>query len=243
MKYHIIVSIFVFLFLNACNPDSNNINQNNSKKELKTERIPNKQIKNALLDDLKNLIETASADKKIWKKLEEEPSNQYGISIFKEIYWIASYETVADNTERSKNYRKFTYATLNSINTNKLANLSKILIRSKQKTLLFGTFCNFGSTFDTVINHLLCLKKETLDTLAVSDLKKLKNSFEKLLSIKTDISKMLEQLLLDYKDYINSTKTDIAKLESHLTELYKQIAKKSFQTTELKNNILSISNL
>ncbi len=65
MKYHIIVSIFVFLFLNACNPDSNNINQNNSKKELKTERIPNKQIKNALLDDLKNLIETASADKKI----------------------------------------------------------------------------------------------------------------------------------------------------------------------------------
>ncbi len=242
MKYHIIVSIFVFLFLNACNPDSNT-NQNNSKKELKTERIPNKQIKNALLDDLKNLIETASADKKIWKKLEEEPSNQYGISIFKEIYWVASYETVADNTERSKNYRKFTYATLNSINTNKLANLSKILIRSKQKTLLFGTFCNFGSTFDTVINHLLCLKKETLDTLAVSDLKKLKNSFEKLLSIKTDISKMLEQLLLDYKDYINSTKTDIAKLESHLTELYKQIAKKSFQTTELKNNILSISNL
>ncbi len=79
--------------------------------------------------------------------------------------------------------------------------------------------------------------------MAVSDLKKLKNSFEKLLSIKTDISKMLEQLLLDYKDYINSTKTDIAKLESHLTELYKQIAKKSFQTTELKNNILSISNL
>ncbi len=54
---------------------------------------------------------------------------------------------------------------------------------------------------------------------------------------------MLEQLLLDYKDYINSTKTDIAKLESHLTELYKQIVKKSFQTTELKNNILSISNL
>ncbi|ACN24214.1 putative antigen P35 (plasmid) [Borreliella burgdorferi 64b] len=94
-----------------------------------------------------------------------------------------------------------------------------------------------------MINRLLCLKKETLDTLAVSDLKKLKNSFEKLLSIKTDISKMLEQLLLDYKDYINSTKTDIAKLESHLTELYKQIVKKSFQTTELKNNILSISNL
>lgn len=66
MKYHIIVSIFVFLFLNACNQDSNT-NQNNSKKELKTERIPNKQIQNTLLDDLKNLIETASADKKYEK--------------------------------------------------------------------------------------------------------------------------------------------------------------------------------
>ncbi|WP_421114490.1 complement regulator-acquiring protein (plasmid) [Borreliella americana] len=242
MKYHIIVSIFVFLFLNACNQDSNT-NQNNSNKELKTERIPNKQIQNTLLDDLKNLIETANTDKKKYeKKLKEEPSNQYGMSIFKEIYWVASYETVADNTERSKNYRKFIYATLNSINTNKLANLSNILIRSKQKTLLFGTFCNFGSTFDTVINHL-SLKKDTLNTLAVSNLKKLKNSFEKLLSIKTDISKMLEQLLLDYKDYINSTRTDVDKLESYLTELYKQIAKKSFQATGLKNNILSISNL
>ncbi|MGF7102056.1 virulence associated lipoprotein [Borreliella kurtenbachii] len=242
MKYHIIVSIFIFLFLNACNPDSNT-NQNNSKKGLKTERIPNKQIKNTILDDLKNLIETANADRKKYeKKLEEESSNQYGISIFKEIYWVASYETVADNTERSKNYRKFTYATLNPINTNKLEDLSKILIRSKQKTLLFGTFYNLGSAFDTVINHLYP-KKDTIDELAVSDLKKLKNSFEKLLSIKTDISKMLEQLLLDYKDYINSTETDIAKLESHLTELYKQIAKKSSQATKLKNNILSISGL
>ncbi|MCD2394813.1 hypothetical protein LRB85_05375, partial [Borreliella burgdorferi] len=142
MKYHIIVSIFIFLFLNACNPDSNT-NQNNSKKGLKTEKIPNKQTNNTLLDDLKNLIETANADRKKYeKKLEEEPSTQYGMSIFKEIYWVASYETVADNTERSKNYRKFTYATLNSINTNKFADLSKILIQSKQKTLLFGTFYN-----------------------------------------------------------------------------------------------------
>ncbi len=141
MKYHIIVSIFIFLFLNACNPDSNT-NQNNSKKGLlKIEKIPNKQIKNKLLDDLKNLIETANEDRKKYeKKLEEEPSNQYGISIFKEIYWVASYETVADNTDRSKNYRKFTYATLNPINTNKLANLSKILIQSKQKPSYLALF-------------------------------------------------------------------------------------------------------
>lgn len=181
-------------------------------------------------------------DKKIWKKLEEEPSNQYGISIFKEIYWVASYETVADNTDRSKNYRKFTYATLNPINTNKLANLSKILIQSKQKTLLFGTFCNLGRTFDTAINHLYP-KKDALDKLEISNLEKLKNSFEKLLSMKSIVSDMLNQLLLDYQDDKDSIKTDIAKLESHLTELYKQIEKKSSQATKLKNNILSISNL
>ncbi|AAC66026.1 putative antigen P35 (plasmid) [Borreliella burgdorferi 29805] len=243
MKYHIIVSIFIFLFLNACNPDSNT-NQNNSKKGLlKIEKIPNKQIKNKLLDDLKNLIETANEDRKKYeKKLEEEPSNQYGISIFKEIYWVASYETVADNTDRSKNYRKFTYATLNPINTNKLANLSKILIQSKQKTLLFGTFCNLGRTFDTAINHLYP-KKDALDKLEISNLEKLKNSFEKLLSMKSIVSDMLNQLLLDYQDDKDSIKTDIAKLESHLTELYKQIEKKSSQATKLKNNILSISNL
>lgn len=69
MKYHIIVSIFIFLFLNACNPDSNT-NQNNSKKGLlKIEKIPNKQIKNKLLDDLKNLIETANEDRKNMKKI------------------------------------------------------------------------------------------------------------------------------------------------------------------------------
>ncbi|APS99249.1 hypothetical protein Bmayo_05135 (plasmid) [Borreliella mayonii] len=243
MKYHIIVSIFIFLFFNACNPDSNT-NQNNSKKGLlKIEKIPNKQIKNKLLDDLKNLIETANEDRKKYeKKLEEEPSNQYGISIFKEIYWVASYETVADNTDRSKNYRKFTYATLNPINTNKLANLSKILIQSKQKTLLFGTFCNLGRTFDTAINHLYP-KKDALDKLEISNLEKLKNSFEKLLSMKSIVSDMLNQLLLDYQDDKDSIKTDIAKLESHLTELYKQIEKKSSQSTKLKNNILSISNL
>nr|6FXE_A Chain A, Putative surface protein [Borreliella burgdorferi B31]6FXE_B Chain B, Putative surface protein [Borreliella burgdorferi B31]6FZE_A Chain A, Putative surface protein [Borreliella burgdorferi B31]6FZE_B Chain B, Putative surface protein [Borreliella burgdorferi B31] len=206
-------------------------------------KIPNKQIKNKLLDDLKNLIETANEDRKKYeKKLEEEPSNQYGISIFKEIYWVASYETVADNTDRSKNYRKFTYATLNPINTNKLANLSKILIQSKQKTLLFGTFCNLGRTFDTAINHLYP-KKDALDKLEISNLEKLKNSFEKLLSMKSIVSDMLNQLLLDYQDDKDSIKTDIAKLESHLTELYKQIEKKSSQATKLKNNILSISNL
>ncbi len=61
--------------------------------------------------------------------------------------------------------------------------------------------------------------------------------------MKSIVSDMLNQLLLDYQDDKDSIKTDIAKLESHLTELYKQIEKKSSQATKLKNNILSISNL
>lgn len=44
--------------------------------------------------------------------------------------------------------------------------------------------------------------------------------------MKSIVSDMLNQLLLDYQDDKDSIKTDIAKLESHLTELYKQIEKK-----------------
>ncbi len=44
-------------------------------------------MKKTLLDDLKNLIETASVDReKYVKKLEEEPANQYGILAFKELF-------------------------------------------------------------------------------------------------------------------------------------------------------------
>lgn len=58
-------------------------------------------------------------------------------------------------------------------------------------------------------------KKDALDKLEISNLEKLKNSFEKLLSRKSIVLDMLNQLLLDYQDDKNSIiKTDTTKLES-----------------------------
>ncbi|OEN14740.1 hypothetical protein BHF43_26465 [Escherichia coli] len=62
----------------------------------------------------------------------------------------------------------------------------------------------------------MCLypKKDILDKLEISDLQKLKNLLEKLLSTKADISKTLKQLLLDYQNNENYIKTDINGLKS-----------------------------
>lgn len=70
-------------------------------------------MKNTLLDDLKNSIETASADReKYVKKIEEESADQYGILAFKKLFWSTfPKEDIANNTERSKRYRKYIYCT------------------------------------------------------------------------------------------------------------------------------------
>ncbi|WNY66327.1 CRASP family complement regulator-acquiring lipoprotein (plasmid) [Borreliella andersonii] len=48
---------------------------------------------------------------------------------------------------------------------------------------------------------------------------------EKFLSIKTTVSEMMHQLLLDYQNNINSIKTDENKLKSHVNTLSDQIIK------------------
>uniref|UniRef100_UPI003AF7550B CRASP family complement regulator-acquiring lipoprotein n=2 Tax=Borreliella TaxID=64895 RepID=UPI003AF7550B len=70
--------------------------------------------------------------------------------------------------------------------------------------------------FSSTIFQTMCLypKKDILDKLEISDLQKLKNLLEKLLSTKADISKTLKQLLLDYQNNENSIKTDINGLKS-----------------------------
>ncbi|WP_373584922.1 hypothetical protein [Borreliella afzelii] len=89
MKYYIITSIFIFLFLNACSLDFDTKHKDiksPSNKELKLgiEEDLNKEIKNKLLNDLKNLIETANAHKeKYIKIMEKELSNQYGMNFTK----------------------------------------------------------------------------------------------------------------------------------------------------------------
>ncbi|APS99317.1 hypothetical protein Bmayo_04710 (plasmid) [Borreliella mayonii] len=267
MQYNIIASLFVFLFLNACTPDFNtnqkDIKYQSSKKGLKSnnkglkteinsdqetssnqEEGPNKRTKNTLLDYLRNLIETANGDReKYVKKLEEEPSDQYGILAFKELGWgNLQGEKIADNTERSKRYRQCIYGILNAIDTNKLKELSKVIMLSEQTQGLFNIFNGLGSTIDEVIVYLY-FKKDTLDKLETLELENLKNSFEKLLSTKTIISEMLNQLLLDYQNDKNLIKTNVTKLKFHVIELYKQIVKKSEEAEKLKSDIFSIHNL
>ncbi len=65
------------------------------------------------------------------KKIEEEPEDQYGIEAFKKLFWSdAVHESIADNPEKSKNYRKETYCALNDIDITKLKELSEIIILS-----------------------------------------------------------------------------------------------------------------
>ncbi|WP_419260115.1 CRASP family complement regulator-acquiring lipoprotein [Borreliella afzelii] len=174
-------------------------------------------MKKTLLNDLKNLIETASADReKYVKKLEEEPANQYGILAFKELFWPTSpNEDIADNTERSKKYRKYVYCTLNAIDTNKLKELSEIILLSAQTGALFNIFKELGNTIDDVIVGLYS-KKDALNKLEILDLENLKNSFEKLLSTKTIVSEMFSQLLLDYQNDKNLIKRDNTNLKFHV---------------------------
>ncbi|AJY73031.1 virulence associated lipoprotein [Borreliella afzelii] len=305
MKYNIIVSLFVFLFL-ACNPDFNtnqkDIKYHSSKKGLKSnkKRIKsnkkglspktevnqknqevadqnqevadqnqevadqnqevadqnqevadqnqevadqNQRKKNMLLNDLRNLIEKANADKeKYEKRLKEEPTDQYGIWAFKRLRWHEEpRETVSDNSERSKAYRKLTYGILNDMDTSELKKFSEIIILANEVEGIFNTSSALGGNIDYVIIHLYP-KKDNLDKLGISDLENLKDLFEKLLSTKAIVSKMLKQLLLDYQDNKNSIQTDTTKLKLHVEEIIKQIEENQEEAEKLKSDILSIKN-
>ncbi|WP_338024408.1 CRASP family complement regulator-acquiring lipoprotein [Borreliella mayonii] len=52
-------------------------------------------------------------------------------------------------------------------------------------------------------------KKDNLDKLDISDLKTLKNSVDKILSIIKSVSGMSKQLILDYKNNKDLIQTDI----------------------------------
>ncbi|KEO61837.1 virulence associated lipoprotein [Borreliella garinii] len=271
MKYNIIVSMFVFLFLTACNPDFNNnqkdVKHQSSKKRVKSnqkrlksnqkglkpktevdqnqEVDQNKITKNTLLDNLRNLIEKINKDRKKYVKiLEEEPLNQYGILAFKELSWEGAQETAADNIEKAKIYRQRTYSVLNDFDTNEFKKFSEITMLSTQQQGLFNSFNSFGATIEDTFVFLLCPnKKDNLEKLEISDLENLKNSIEKFLSIKTMISTILTQFLLDYESNKNSIKTDNSKLNSYLATISNQIEEQNAEAIKLKNDIFSIENL
>ncbi|MCD2349913.1 virulence associated lipoprotein, partial [Borreliella americana] len=248
MKYNIFVSIFVFLLLSACNPDfstkqkdtkhQSNIKGSKSKTEVvpkqdvgprqkvgpsKQEEDINREIKNKLIDDLRNLIEVANMDKeKDIKKLDEEPQDQYGISIFKIIGWLSSPgERISDNTERSKTYRRRVYGFLNAIDTNEFKKFSEIIRLSALTESILNSSNTLGGFYDRAISRLYS-KKVALDKLDISDLKKLKNSLEKLFPTKLTVANMFKQLLSDYQNDKNLIKTDATKLSSHVEEIHNQ---------------------
>ncbi len=119
---------------------------------------------------------------------------------FKELFWEGTQDKAADNIEKAKIYRQRTYSVLNDFDTNEFKKFSKITMLSKQQQSLFNSFNSFGATIeDTFVFLLNPNKKDNLEKLEISDLENLKNFIEKFLSIKTMISTILTQFLLDYE--------------------------------------------
>ncbi len=129
------------------------------------------------------------------------------------------------------------------MNADELKKFSEIIMLSKQTEGLFNTFNSFWATIeDTFVFLLYPNKKDNLEKLDISDLDRLKNSIEKFLSIRTMISKMLAQLLLDYENNNNSIQTDNSKLNSYLASISNQIKEQNAEAIKLKNDIFSIEN-
>ncbi|WKC89474.2 CRASP family complement regulator-acquiring lipoprotein (plasmid) [Borreliella finlandensis] len=159
--------------------------------------------------------------------MKEGPKEQYEAEAFKALSWASSRgEKVAADTERAKRYRKNTYSILNTINDNQLKKFSGIVMLSGQMQGMFNTLKAIEHTLANLIVHLY--SKDNLEKLEISNLKKLKNLFEKLISTTktTTVSKMMHQLLLDYQNDENNIRTDENKLKSHTDTLYNQIVEK-----------------
>ncbi|WKC77456.1 virulence associated lipoprotein [Borreliella valaisiana] len=269
MKYYVIVNIFLFLFLNACTPDFStnrkNLNPSNkTKMKPSTKIIPNQKEKKVeeqeveeqeveeeqedinqktLLNDLINLIEEANAKKeKYIKKMAEEPSDQYGMLAFDDLGWGKGTESISDNTQRSIRYRRHTYTLLSLIDDNELKEFSNIIMITNKTNSLLSNFSNLGGVLDVVTDRLYP-KKSNLDKLNTSDLEKIKESFEKILSIIKSVSETSKQILLDYQNNKNLIKTDVEKLKSYLDILCNQMRKKAMEAEKLQKIILSIKNL
>ncbi|ACN93532.1 CRASP family complement regulator-acquiring lipoprotein (plasmid) [Borreliella finlandensis] len=105
---------------------------------------------------------------------------------------------------------------------------------------IYNIFTDLVNALGIATEHLYP-KKDTLDKLYTSDLEKLKNSLEKILSIIEIVSKMSKQILLAYKNNKNSIKTDFDNLESHVDTFHKQFTEKAKDANELKTIILSIN--
>ncbi|WP_418885145.1 virulence associated lipoprotein [Borreliella carolinensis] len=242
MKYYIIAIIFGFLFL-ACRSDPS-INQEDSKypsNKLGVEQDLNIKTKNLLLNDLRDSIETTYTYKeKYIKEMEKEPSDQYGVAAFKRMDWGEGTEDISDNTERSIKFRRHAYIILSALDIDELKEFSDIVTnKSVPVGDIFSSFGVLGDIIDTVSDHLHS-KKDKLNKLDISDLKTLKNSFDKILSTVESVSVMSKQLVLDYENNKNFIKTNTNELESYLMKLNNQFKEKADEAEKLQKFIMSI---
>ncbi|WP_418885149.1 virulence associated lipoprotein [Borreliella carolinensis] len=249
MKYHIYMC--VFLLLSAC--DTNfDINQkgikypstNEKKSESNTEASSkqeedlNKKIKNTLIDDLRNLIETANEHKeKYIEKMKEEPANQYEMG-FNGLVWGKGQESASADTERSIRFRRHNYTVLSTIDTSNLKELGNNIFHGTENIRFFNLLNELGDTLDVVTDHLYP-KKEDLGKLNISTLKEFKEALKKILSTMKNTSETLNQLLLDYQNDKNLIKTDATKLKSHVDTLFDQLEEKAKEVDKLKNFIIN----
>ncbi|WP_418905685.1 CRASP family complement regulator-acquiring lipoprotein [Borreliella japonica] len=251
MKYYIIVNIFIFLFLNACTPDfksnpefikylSNEKNSKSNSEVATTQKEKAEKEKAEILNNLINSIESANEHKKTYiKKMEKEPSDQYGISAFNDLSWTGlNGETISSNTDRSVRYRRRVYALLSLIDDNELKEFSNIISIAGIYESLLATFNYLGGAIDNSIDFLHP-KKDALDKLDISDLKNLKKSFDTILSTIKFVSETAKQILLDYQTDKNLIKTDVSKLRSHLNTLYDQMKEKVEEARKQEKDILS----
>ncbi|ACL34639.1 CRASP family complement regulator-acquiring lipoprotein [Borreliella garinii] len=273
MKYLVIINVFFLLFLACnpdFDINKKNIKPPSSKKALtpktemdskKEEGLPiretlnpstevdpkeealNKKIKNKLLNDLNNLIEAANAHKeKYIKIMEKEPDDQYGMAFGGMKWRSGSPGSLSDNSEKARKYRRNVYTILSNIDTKDLKEFSDMLQLASRMANIFNHLYAFGDIFDIVTDQLYS-EKDALDELDISDLEKLKQSLEKVLSIIKIVSEESKQLLLDYKSDKNSIKTDVTKLTSQVDILDNQMEKKVTEAENLQDAILLIWHL
>ncbi|WP_231929939.1 MULTISPECIES: virulence associated lipoprotein [Borreliella] len=169
--------------------------------------------------------------------MEKEPDDQYGMD-FKAMKWSSGAPGIlSDNSEKARKYRRNVYTILSTIDTKDLKEFSNMLQLVGRIPNIFNHLYAFGDIFDTVSDHLYP-KKDTLDELDISDLEKLKQSLEKVLSIIKIASEESKQLLLDYQSDKNSIKTNVTKLKSHIDTLSNQMGEKVTEVENLQENIL-----
>ncbi|WKC76532.1 virulence associated lipoprotein [Borreliella valaisiana] len=164
------------------------------------------------------------------------------MSIFDFLDWGEGQEKASANTDRSIRYRRHSYTFLSRIDDSKLKEFSDIIVLTENATLFFNIFNKLGGVLNKVADYLYS-KKDTLNNLNISDLEKIKESCEKILSIIKSVSETSKQLLLDYQNNKNLIKEDVDKLKSHINTLHNQMLEKIIEAEKLQNIILSINNL